>query len=470
MRVSGRPLSILSQEEVTAIHHGALRILAEMGMEIQNQALLELLAEAGWPVDFVAQRVRFPADKVERFIGDCEPYDWSRQSPTLSVTAGVYQSLYHDPQTDRLEEWTEDTLAFYFALGRSLAHVDSAEMLGCRLPCPPPLEPLYERFYCWKHGAEEGSSIYQDELCPYLLEMYQMRASQQAQPIQTVFKGTVYLVPPLKLGVHEAFQVNYFRERGLRVGIGSMHSLGGSAPVTLAGAVTLNLAEQLALRMLDWVFFGVRRLHLGGSLAVMDLRTTSYRSAPVERPLANLMTAQMAQFYRASFSAHGNLTDAKRPGEEAGMQKVLTALPIFMTGGNIWMPAGLLSADQICSPLQLVLDNELIGALKRFLQEYDVGPDSIGVETILDVGPGGYYFDQLHTARNMRKEIWQPTLWQRTMLQPWLESGQKTDIDLAQEQIQALRRSIASEPPQFLTREEEKAFAGLLKRAEQVLE
>ena len=470
MRVSGRPLSILSQDEVTAIHRGALRILAEMGMEIQNQQLLELLADAGWPVDFSAQRVRFPTDKVERFIAECEPYDWSLNSPTLSVTAGVYQSLYHNPQTDQYEEWTEDTLAFYFTLGRSLANIDSAEMLGCRLPVPSALEPLYERFYCWKYGAEEGSSIYADELCPYLLELYQVRASQQAQPIHSVFKGTVYLVPPLKLGVHEAYQVNFFRERGLRVGIGSMHSLGGSAPITLAGAVTLNLAEQLALRILDWIFFGVRRLHLGGSLAVMDMRTTSYRSAPVERPLANLMTAQMAQYYRASFSAHGNLTDAKRPGEEAGMQKVLTALPIFMAGGNIWMPAGLLSADQICSPLQLVLDNELIGALKRFLHEFDVTPETIGLDTILEVGPGGYFFDREHTARQMRKEIWQPAVWQRTMLQPWLESGQKVDLDYAREKVESVRQSMSEGSPVFLTQEEEQELTGLLKSAGQDIE
>lgn len=241
---------------------------------------------------------------------------------------------------------------------------------------------MFERYYRWKYSAEEGSSKYTDELCPCLLELYHLRAAQQRKPIEAVSKGTVYLVPPLKLGVPEAYQVDYFREAGVHVGIGSMHSLGGSAPITLAGAMTLNLA-------------------------VIDMRTTSYHSAPVERRLANLMTAQIAQFYRASFTAHGNLTDAKWPGREAGMQKVITALPVFTAGGDIWMSAGLLSVDQICSPLQLVLDNELMGALKRFVNEYDASPETIGLDTILEVGPGGNFFVREHSARHMRKEIWQ---------------------------------------------------------------
>ena len=145
-------------------------------------------------------------------------------------------------------------------------------MLGCRLPVPGPLEPLYERYYCWKHGAADSGSIHRDELCPYLLELYQALADERGLPLEQVFHGTVYLVPPLKLGRHEAYQVAYFWERGLQVRIGDSYALGATAPAT-AGAVTLNLAEQLALRILNWALLGEKRFHLGSSISVMDMRT-----------------------------------------------------------------------------------------------------------------------------------------------------------------------------------------------------
>jgi len=56
--------------------------------------------------------------------------------------------------------------------------------------------------------------------------------------------------------------------------------------------------------------------------------------------------------------------------------------------GDFWMPAGLLSADQICSPIQLVFDNEWMGSLKRFLNDFEVSDESVGIDAVLDAGPG----------------------------------------------------------------------------------
>ena len=81
-------------------------------------------------------------------------------------------------------------LAFYLGLPRHLSHVSGASMLGCRLPVPPLLEPLYERYYCWKYGATEGGSIHLDNLCPYLLELYHILAEERRMPLQQVFHGS----------------------------------------------------------------------------------------------------------------------------------------------------------------------------------------------------------------------------------------------------------------------------------------
>ena len=62
-------------------------------------------------------------------------------------------------------------------------------------------------------------------------------------PLAEVFNGTVYLVPPLRLGYQEAEQVVWFADRGLRVNIGGGMAPGGAtAPITLAGMVTLTIA------------------------------------------------------------------------------------------------------------------------------------------------------------------------------------------------------------------------------------
>ena len=125
----------------------------------------------------------------------------------------------------------------------------------------------------------------------------------------------------------------YFREHGLRVSIGDMYAMGASAPITLAGAVALNLDEQPALRMLDWVLFGENRLHLGASVSIMDMRTMICPYGRPEMAIANLMTAQLARHYGASFIGHAGLTDAKLPSVEAGAREAMTVMPILLALG-----------------------------------------------------------------------------------------------------------------------------------------
>jgi trimethylamine--corrinoid protein Co-methyltransferase len=472
MYVAGHAFNLMSPGEIDLIHRSALRILDEMGMEVQNQRLLRALAGFGLPVDLEAERVRFPRHVVERFYGEAAGCDWENIVPRVSASAGVYHGLYHDPASDKLVPWTEEALAFYFALARHLPHVDGASMLGCRLPVPPTLEPLYERYTCWKYGATDSGTIHLDELCPYILELYQALADAREVPLEQVFHGTVYVVPPLKLGRHEAYQVAYFWERGLRVRIGGgMPAMGATAPVTLAGAVALNLAEQLALRMLDWALFGEARLHLNASISVMDMRTTIRPFGRPEMAIANLMTAQLARHYGASFSGHAGLSDAKLPSVEAGAQKALTAVPTLLAGGSLWLDAGLLSIDEVCSPIQMVLDDELLSALEHMAHEFQISEEAIGLETILEAGPGGHFLDKMHTVRHFRTEHWNPTLWSRRMLRPWMEDGCRLDVDQAQEvalQVLSEVRQRGLEPGE-MSASLEREVLGVIERARQAL-
>lgn len=447
MRATGHAYSLLSSADVTAIHQGALTLLERMGMEIQNRELLRALEEHGAEVDLDTERVTFPRALVERFIAEAPKHDGVHAPHRVSGSAGIYEGLYHDPISGELVPWTEQRLALYVALARRLPRITGASMLGSRLAVPGPLEPLYERLHAWSYGAADAGTILTEEICPYLLALYEVAAAERGVPLAEAFHGTVYLIPALKLGRHEANQVAYFRERGLRVRIGhSMPTLGATAPVTLAGGVTLNLAEQLALGLVNRMWFDDSRLHLGCSLAPMDMRTAIRPFGRPEMAIANLMTAQLARFYGVAFSGHAGLSDAKLPSVEAGAQKALSAVPTLLAGGSLWMDVGLLATDEVCSPIQMVLDHELLGALERLTQEIRVDDEAIGLETILAVGPGGHYLDRLHTARHCREEVWSPGIWSRQMLRSWLAGDRLLDVDEAREVVLQVQADLAREP------------------------
>jgi trimethylamine--corrinoid protein Co-methyltransferase len=465
MRLIVGTVNFLSEAEVGAIHAGALRVLSTVGLCVENEALLRLLAEAGAEIDAARRRARFAPALVERFLAACERVDWAALTPGVSGSAGVYHSLYLDPDSDELLPWDEERLRRYFALARRLPQIGAASMLGCRLPVPPRLDPLYERLICWRYGAREGGSIHLDALCPYLYDLYQLRATLLGQPIQHLFQGAVYMIPSLKLGRHEASQVVYFWRRGLRVSIGDMHAMGATAPATLAGAVTLSLAEQLALGILQRCLWGERALTLGASIMPFDMRTAIHPFGRPELALTGLAMAQMARHYGLPFHGHAGLTDAKAPSAESGAQKALTALPILLAAGHVHLDAGLLSTDEVVSPLQLILDDELLSAMARLCQGISVTDDDLALAVIEAAGPGGLYLDQQHTARHHRGQFWEPHIWSRDKLGDWLESGRPLDADRARERYHALVDGPL--PDSALDDDAEREIQALLARAAQ---
>jgi trimethylamine--corrinoid protein Co-methyltransferase len=86
----------------------------------------------------------------------------------------------------------------------------------------------------------------------------------------------------------------------------------------------------------------------------------------------------------------------------------------------------------------MVLDNEFLGALKHLCKEVEISEETLALETILAAGPGGNYVDQLHTAQYFRRSQWQPQIWTRTMLGPWLEAGSQPDVELARQRALSL--------------------------------
>lgn len=468
MRLQPGSVNVLTEAEVGAIHRAALHILSEVGMCIENERILEHLRAHGGQVDLAAQRVRYPAPLVERFLGDSERYDWQRATPAVTASAGVYHGLYQDPTSRQLVPWTEERLSEYFALARALPNIGSAVMLGSRLNPGSPLEPLWERYYCWKYGADDGASIHLDELCPFIHDLCQLRATQLGVPLAEVFRGTAYLVPPLKLGRHEAYQFLYFWERGLQVRLGDMHATGATTPVTLAGAVALDLAEQIAIGLLQRAFHGGRRFGLGSSVSALDMRTMIYPYGRPEMAFTGLATAQMARHYGLPFHGHAGLSDAKLPSCESGAQKALTAIPTLLAGGRLHVDAGLLSIDEVCSPLQLILDDEFCSALRHLSREFLATEEELALELIEEIGPGGHYTATDHTARHFRREQWQPRVWSRQMLGTWLEGDRALDVDYAAALYRDLRPSLPRET--FLSPEEEAEILALIREAERHLQ
>ncbi len=454
---------VLTEEEIAKIHHAMLSILGRTGVRVEHAGFCEMLADYGGRVE--ADRVRFPPTLIEDFLAESQPTPLPSR-PALTAQAGVYQGPYLDPLTGDLVPFTVETLAGYIKLARLLPDVSGIHMQNYPVAAARMTEPLELRIFAWKHGAQEAGGIQLTALCPYLLEMYEIKADAEGKSLDEVFRGDAFMISPLRIPAHEAEQIAFFHERGLRVSLSNMITAGGTGPVTLAGCIALNLAERITVGILMRVLYGDRQWALGGSITALDMRTLIQPYGRPEMLLANLANMQLGRHYGVHSWPHTGLTDAKLPSYEAGVQKLLTALPcILASGGNI--EPGLLSIDEVFSPIQMILDAEVASALRRVIRGFEVSDETLAVELIDEMGPGGFFTATEHTARHFREAQWQPQIWSREMLQHWLIDESGIDTDRALERWHALMAQPDFEPA--ISPETEQRLQGVLARARAVL-
>jgi trimethylamine--corrinoid protein Co-methyltransferase len=99
------PLNLLSEEEVEAIHRGALYTLEKTGMRVEHERSLRLYADNECDVDFENRMVRIPSHLVEESIRKCPSH---------------YVIKARDPDQDLMVGGN----TFYFMQGMGMRYVD----------------------------------------------------------------------------------------------------------------------------------------------------------------------------------------------------------------------------------------------------------------------------------------------------------------------------------------------------------
>ena len=427
-------LNILSESEIEGLYASALKLLETSGVQIENDHMLERFQEAGAKVDQSTQRVTFSVKMVEDHINEIEKVDWSEIPVRFSSVAEIYEGYYLDPHDNSLQPWNLDRLLNIVKLKQKLPGIDAVYMLGCPLKeTPVNQQPLYEKLLCWKYGIRGGQSIWDLSFCPQIYEMYSVFADAQHKPLAEVFEGTVYLISPLRLGYLEADHFMYFYKKGLQVRVGINGVLGAGLPVTPAGGLAVQLAESFFISLLERIFFGQKRLTLGASISVLDMMSAAQQYGRPEKSMTNIAMAQVAKWLKLPAGGHCGLSDAKVPSVEAGVQKTMSALFTAMTTGNGYIAAGLLSSDEIFSPIQMILDHESMRYLNFITNGFAINEDTLAMESILEEGPGASFLGTDHTAANFREALWQTSIWSTQSMNGWQSSQAKNDIDKAKQ-------------------------------------
>ena len=475
---------VLTNEDEERIYRNALRILAEIGVTVENRALLDLLASAGAEVDFSEERVRFPVVFMEAFVDEAaEEYDEveglevsclfpygerASYANGLEVTAGTYPQ-FNLTRDGEFRPHTVESVAALTRLADALENYDRLGVMGIPSDVPPNLGPLHMRRLAWTHAANKLSNcgeVRSPDLFPYTLEMGRIMADHKAAPLRRYAFAEIELASTLRLARAEAEIFELFWRQGLLAGVGFMHSAGGSAPATLAGVVSLDVANSLFVNVLYRYCYGLRKLWLQTNASVLDMRRGMFPFGRPERALVILANGQMARCLGAGLWASAVYADAKAPDMENGLQSAFNTVPAILAGSLGIECFGVLSGGEAGSAVQLVIDNEYAGALKRFARGFEVNDETLAFDVIREVASSGFFAGTDHTLAHYRTEHWRPELFTSEGLNAWLAGDRKALVDRAWERSEEI---LGAHHPRGVDDGAEKALLAVIESAEKNL-
>ena len=221
---------------------------------------------------------------------------------------------------------------------------------------------------------------------------------------------------------------------------------GASVPVTLAGAVTVGNAEALSGLVMHQLRAKGAPIVSGFGMSTMDMRTSSCVYGCPEYRLALSACADLYHHYDLPMWGTAGVSDANCLDQQAGMEWAVSIMMDAMHGANLVHDIGYLGQGLIGHPGGLVMCDEIISYVKRFVRGFDLDDVHLGLDLIREVGPGGEFLSTAQTKEMFRTEHWLPHQCNRDNLDTWMMKGRKDWAETSTEKARVILKIHTPEP------------------------
>ncbi len=189
---------------------------------------------------------------------------------------------------------------------------------------------------------------------------------------------------------------------------------GASGPVTMAGSLAVANAETLAGLVISQLVRKGAPFIYGGCVMPFDMRDSVVPYGAPEWAMASAVLSQLSMRYRLPVFSTAGCTDSHVVDSQASIEGTLSILMAALSGANIIHDVGYLGQGMIGSLEYLVMMDEVIAMVKRVLSGFTVDRETLALDLIDEVGPGGDFFQTAHTLKHFRSEVWYSQLLTKT--------------------------------------------------------
>ncbi len=438
---------VLTEAQCAQIFQATLECLSRVGVIVQNRQGREILAQAGAQVD--GETVRIPAYIIQQAL-ETAPADfniWSRGGTVMHIAQGEVNfgpgptcTYFVDPFTGERRKARRGDAGLTAKVCDALPQIDYIMGLSLFDDVTPVLSPVYEFA---ESLANTSKPIIAWANTPATLEaIYEMAAivagGEEALRGKPSFMFFTTYESPLKLADHPVANLLWAAGHNIPVICLGGPTVGSEGPFHGAAALVLHLAPVLtALAIVQLQHPGAAFVS-GGVPSMMDVRSGRPAYGSPEMSLHSAAAVDLSRYLKLPFMGTAGATESKlvdlQAGIEASIQVVLSAL----SGPSLVHDIGFLDCADIGSLAYLVVVDEIISMTKRLMRGITVNTETLMLDLIEKVGPGGSFLNQARSAALCRAEAWVPTVLERSSYAIWEKKGKKRSENLVVEKVQKI--------------------------------
>ncbi len=438
------PLEILSADQLEAIHDASLELLETMGMDFLDDDACAVLRRAGADVAAGGQRVRMDRAMVLEAVARApSEFTLYARNPAHDVTFGgnrvVFSAVASAPNVSDLDGGRRPgTHRDFLNLLRLVQSLNCVHVLAGYPVEPIDLPPETRHLDC----AHAALTLTDKVWFAYALDAYRCADSIDMQCIaRGMTRDELRARPGLYTVVNTSspMRVDGVMLRGLKemalagqaVAVTPFTLAGAMSPITLAGALTQQNAEALAVIAYIQILAPGAPCLYGGFTSNVDMRSGAPAFGTPEYFRAALAGGQLARRYGLPYRS-SNVNAANAPDAQAAYESMMSLWGALMGGANLvlhgagWMEGGLTASFE-----KMVLDAEILQMATQAMQPIEVNDETLALDAIREVGPGGHFFGSPHTMARYETAFYTPLVSDWRNFEAWTEAGSPGAVERA---------------------------------------
>lgn len=430
-------LKVLNKEQVDAIHAAALEILATLGVKMEHPGALAMLKSAGCEV-FNNDWVKIPAKLVEDAIKSAPKkftlYD-QNGNPAMPLENG--NSFYGtgsdtnstiDVKTGERRNCILSDVANFAKLVDGLANISFVMSMANAEDVP--IKDIYIHAFGAMVKNTNKPMVFIADSGRDIAEIHKIACAItggednfRAKPFMLNYSEAI---SPLRFPENIVDKLIFCAQKGIPLCLPSGSNAGGGAPVTLAGAMAMGIAENLAGLVIHQMTSSGAPFLFGPNVSVLDMKSAVVSYGCPEWSLTQAALADMRdELYGIPTWAYAGASDSKVMDAQAGAEAAFSIHSAMLAHANIVHDVGYLEYGSTSSMEMVVMANELVAMSRFFAGGIPVNEGTLALDALKRVSgtPGSMFLMDDHTFEHFMEAQFAPTLLDRSRYDAWESAG-----------------------------------------------